>query len=70
MIISQVVPSPYDHSLPLVQDYQTDMRAIGVTDFSYMGLEGYLNSVVMVTGLRRAGPNLTEDSLIRFAWRI
>lgn len=64
VIISQVVPSPYDDSLPLVHDYQADMRAIGLTNFSYMGLEGYVNSIVMVSGLRRAGPNLTEDSLI------
>jgi branched-chain amino acid transport system substrate-binding protein len=64
VIISQVVPSPYDDSLPLVHDYQEDMRFIGLTDFSYMGLEGYLNSVVLVDGLRRAGRDLTEDSLI------
>ena len=64
VIISQVVPSPYDDSLPLVHDYQTDMRFIGLTDFSYMGLEGYINSVVLVDGLRRAGQNLTEDSLV------
>lgn len=64
VIITQVVPSPYDDSLALVHDYQMDMRAIGFTDFSYMGLEGYLNGVVMVAGLRRAGANPTEDSLI------
>jgi branched-chain amino acid transport system substrate-binding protein len=64
VIISQVVPSPYDDSLPLVHDYQADMRFIGITDFTYMGLEGYLNSLVLVDGLRRAGQDLTVDSLI------
>ena len=64
VIISQVVPSPYDDSLPLVRDYQADMRFIGLSDFSYMGLEGYLNSVVLVDGLRRAGRDLTVDSLV------
>jgi branched-chain amino acid transport system substrate-binding protein len=64
VIISQVVPSPYDDSLPLVHDYQADMRDIGLTDFSYMGLEGYMNSVVLIDGLRQAGQDLTEDSLI------
>ncbi|MBV9299433.1 MAG: hypothetical protein JO066_10690 [Verrucomicrobia bacterium] len=29
-----------------------------------MGLEGYLNSVVLVDALRRAGQDLTEDSLV------
>jgi branched-chain amino acid transport system substrate-binding protein len=64
VIISQVMPSPTDDSLPLVHDYQADMRFVGRTDFSYMGLEGYLNGVVLVDALRRAGPELTEDSLI------
>jgi branched-chain amino acid transport system substrate-binding protein len=64
VVISQVMPSPDDDSLPLVHDYQADMRFVGLTDFSYMGLEGYLNSVVLVDALRRAGPELTQDSLI------
>ena len=64
VIISQVVPSPYDDSLPLVHDYQADMRFVGRTDFSYMGLEAYLNSVVLVDALRRVGPELTQDALI------
>jgi branched-chain amino acid transport system substrate-binding protein len=64
VIISQVVPSPYDDSLPLVHDYRVDMRLIGSKDFSYMGLEGYLNSVVLVDALRRAGRDLTENSLL------
>jgi ABC-type branched-subunit amino acid transport system substrate-binding protein len=64
VIISQVVPSPFDQSLSLVRDYQTDMRAIGETEFSYMSLEAYLNSLIMVTALRQAGPNLTEEALI------
>jgi branched-chain amino acid transport system substrate-binding protein len=40
------------------------MRFIGITDYSYMSLEGYLNSLVLVDGLRRASPELTEDSFI------
>jgi ABC-type branched-subunit amino acid transport system substrate-binding protein len=64
VVISQVVPSPYDPSLRFVRDYQTDMRAVGLTDFTYMGLEGYMNSVALVAGLRAAGPELTEESLV------
>jgi branched-chain amino acid transport system substrate-binding protein len=40
------------------------MRAIGLTDFTYMGLEGYLNSVVLVEGLRHAARDLTEEGLV------
>jgi ABC-type branched-subunit amino acid transport system substrate-binding protein len=65
VIISQVVPSPYDASLPLVRDYQRDMQAIGSTEFTYTGLEAYLNGLVMITALRAAGPELTEEKLIQ-----
>jgi branched-chain amino acid transport system substrate-binding protein len=65
VIVTQVVPSPVDDSLPLVHDYQTDMRAIGATEFSYMSLEAYVNCLVMVTALRQTGPNLSEEALIR-----
>jgi branched-chain amino acid transport system substrate-binding protein len=65
VIISQVVPSPYDGSLPLVRDYQNDVQAIGSTEFTYMGLEGYLNGFVMLTALRAAGPELTEEKLVQ-----
>jgi branched-chain amino acid transport system substrate-binding protein len=65
VIISQVVPSPYDASLPLVHDYQRDMQAIGSTDFTFVGLEAYLNGLVMLSALRAAGPELTEEKLIQ-----
>lgn len=65
VIISQVVPSPYDASLPLVHDYQRDTQAIGSTEFTYTGLEAYLNGLVMLTALKAAGSELTEDKLIQ-----
>ena len=65
VIISQVVPSPYDASLPLVRDYQRDMEATGSTEFTYIGLEAYLNGLVMLTALRAAGRDLTEEKLIQ-----
>ena len=64
IVISQVMPSPNDDSLPFVRDYQADMRAIGSADFTYMGLEAYMNCDVLVAGLRAVGANLTEDSLV------
>ena len=65
IVISQVMPSPNDDSLPFVRDYQADMRAIGSTDFTYMGLEAYMNCDALVSGLRAVGADLTEDSLVR-----
>jgi branched-chain amino acid transport system substrate-binding protein len=64
VVISQVVPSPYDDSSTVVRAYQADMRAVGFTDFTYMSLEGYMSSLALVAGLRGAGAVLTEDSLV------
>jgi branched-chain amino acid transport system substrate-binding protein len=64
LVISQVVPSPYDDSSPFVRAYQGDMRAVGFTDFTYMSLEGYMSSLALVAGLRGAGAVLTENSLV------
>lgn len=64
MIVSEVVPSPEDTSIPLVKDFQTDMRASGANSFSEVSLEGYLGAMLLVDGIRRAGPDLTEQRCI------
>lgn len=63
VVISQVVPSPWNSSMPLVADYQAAMRKAGISEFSYASLEGYINAKVLVEGLRRAGPNPTPETL-------
>ena len=67
VIISQVMPSPTDASLPLVRQYQADMRAAGHSDFDYTDLEGYVDAVVFTEVLKKAGKNLTRDSFIAAA---
>ncbi len=62
--ISQVVPFPSNAVMPLVRDYQQAMKAAGVNEFSHLSLEGYLNARVVAEGLRRAGRNLTRESLV------
>ena len=62
--ISQVVPFPTNSTMPLVREYQQAMKAAGVSDFSHLSLEGYINAKVVAEGLRRAGKNLTRESLI------
>jgi branched-chain amino acid transport system substrate-binding protein len=64
MILSQVVPSPEDTSIPLVRSFQADMRASGATDLSHVSLEGYLGAMLLVDGMRRAGPDLTEQNCV------
>ena len=63
VVISQVVPYPWNNAMPVIAEYQAAMKKIGATEFSYASLEGYVAAKVMVEGLKRAGPNPTADSL-------
>ena len=62
VLISQVVPSPEDVSLPLVRDYRADMAG---SPMGYTSLEGYINAAVLVEALRRAGPQPTRARLVK-----
>lgn len=64
VITTQIVPSPWHASIPLVADYRKLMEANGVTEFSFGGMEGFIGARVFVEGLRRAGRNLTREKLI------
>lgn len=63
VVVSQVVPYPWNSSSPLIVEYQAAMKKIGVADFSYGSLEGYVSTKVLLEGLKRAGNNPTPDSL-------
>jgi ABC-type branched-subunit amino acid transport system substrate-binding protein len=63
VVVSQVVPYPWNAALPVISEYQAAMKNIGEKDFSYGSLEGYLNAKVLVEALRRAGPNPTPESV-------
>jgi branched-chain amino acid transport system substrate-binding protein len=76
LVNSQVVPSYEDSSLPAVAEYRAlvarhkpavpePLRDAGYAsrDYSFIGLEGFVNAKVVVEGLRRAGANPTRVSL-------
>jgi branched-chain amino acid transport system substrate-binding protein len=64
--ISQVVPFPWDGSVPVVKEYQRLLAEHAKGEQPGFGtLEGYIAAKVMVEGLRRAGRNLTRDGFIR-----
>ncbi len=67
VIITQVMPSPKDASVPLVAQYRADMKATGHTELDYTDLEGYIDAVVFVETLKKAGANLTRESFIAAA---
>ncbi len=60
VIISQVMPNPHDTSLPMVKQYRDDMKGAGHEEASYTSLEGYVNAMVFVKALEKAGKNLTR----------
>ena len=65
VIISQVVPFPWDVSMPIVAEYQAALHAVSpdaVPDF--VSLEGYLTGRVALHALEAAGPDLTRESYL------
>ncbi|MEO8390749.1 ABC transporter substrate-binding protein [Polaromonas sp.] len=62
--ISQVMPFPYTPSSAIVREYQQRMTEAGHKDFDFSSMEGFLAARVFTEGLRRAGKNLTRESLM------
>ncbi|WP_342739276.1 ABC transporter substrate-binding protein [Bradyrhizobium sp. B117] len=66
VIVSQVVPFPWDRSLKLVADYQAAQKAIDPTlTPDFVSLEGYLSGRLTAAALEKAGPQPTRASLLR-----
>lgn len=64
VIISQVVPLPWDVRLPIVKEYQQLMKAAGQNDFSFTSLEGFIAAKVVTHAIRSVGKDLTREKLI------
>lgn len=65
-----VVPSPFAAKHEVVRRYHAEMAASGWDDRSLPTLEGYINARVMAEGLRRAGKDVSRESLIASLDRI
>ena len=65
VVVTQIVPFPWDRNIPVVREYQDTLRAKGVTDFSPAGMEGYILAKSLVEGLKAAGRNPTRDSVVQ-----
>jgi ABC-type branched-subunit amino acid transport system substrate-binding protein len=64
--LAQVVPSPERTALPLVAEYRAAYgREAGGKAFSARSLEAYLGAKVFAEAVRRAGPALTREALLR-----
>ncbi|MCS3726852.1 ABC transporter substrate-binding protein [Bradyrhizobium betae] len=66
VIVSQVVPFPWDRSLKLVADYQAAQKAFDPTlKPDFVSLEGYLSGRLAASALEKTGPKPTRASLLR-----
>jgi ABC-type branched-subunit amino acid transport system substrate-binding protein len=61
VVVSQVVPFPWDTSLKVVADYQAAIKA--TPDF--VSLEGYLVGRLVIAALDKAGAQPTREGLLR-----
>jgi ABC-type branched-subunit amino acid transport system substrate-binding protein len=63
--ISQVVPFPWDISVPVVREYRKLLQEEKAGDPGFGTLEGFIAAKVMVEGLKRAGKKLDRDGFVR-----
>ena len=62
--ISQVMPFPWDVSIPVVKEYRKLLAEAKAGDPGFGTLEGFVAAKVMAEGLRRAGRQLTRASFV------
>jgi ABC-type branched-subunit amino acid transport system substrate-binding protein len=64
VVVSQVVPFPFSATSGIVREYQQIMTKMGVKNWSFASMEGFINAKVTVEGLKRAGRDLTRERLM------
>ncbi|MGD1926387.1 MAG: ABC transporter substrate-binding protein [Paracoccaceae bacterium] len=66
VIISQVVPFPWDTSIPVVAQYQTAKKAVDPdAQPNFVSLEGYIVGRMTIAALEKAGPEPTRDAFMK-----
>ncbi|WP_296424874.1 ABC transporter substrate-binding protein [Yoonia sp.] len=66
VVISQVVPFPWDNSVPIVADYHAALQAQNPNAlFGFVSLEGYMVGRVAIEALKNAGENPTHESFLQ-----
>ena len=63
--VAGVVPPPGKNSVPVILECGEAMRRAGVAGLNYTNLEACIAAKVLVEGLRRAGRDVTRESLYR-----
>lgn len=65
VIISQVVPFPWDATMPVVAQYQAAMKAVDpAAEPDFVSLEGYIVGRLAVMALNEAGADLSRSAFL------
>ncbi|MEM7718081.1 MAG: ABC transporter substrate-binding protein [Pseudomonadota bacterium] len=65
VIVSQVVPNPWDTAIPVVASYHAALKAHDASaEPGFVSFEGYLTGRVAIEALRSAGRDLSRDALL------
>jgi branched-chain amino acid transport system substrate-binding protein len=71
VIVTQVVPSPEDKSIPLVADYQRALKAFNpITESGFVSLEGYLVGRLTASALNSMQGDVARQALLEEFARI
>lgn len=62
LVVAQVVPYPWSESEPTARDYRKRAEKAGVA-VNYYSYEGFINGLVLIEALRRAGREPTRASM-------
>ena len=66
VVVSQVVPSPYNPARPIAREFADAVKAVNSKDVqaNFSSMEGYLAARLFAEGLKRAGSKPTRESLM------
>lgn len=65
IVISQVVPSPWNKSVAVSREFQALAAAEGLGEYTFSQMEGFLSAKFLVEAVKRAGSKPTRESLIQ-----
>lgn len=65
VMVTQVMPYPFSDSSPIAREFRKVMRERSKAAPTYATLQGYISAKVLVEGLRRAGPRLTQRGFVQ-----
>ena len=65
VIVTQIVPYPYDDSLPIVREYQVDLKALDSSAQAGFGdFEGYIDARILELALEKIAGTPTREAII------